>query len=77
MLEKINFGSIITAKPKERIAGMIIGVTQTTFMGVDLFLVENQGWKFTLAGKEHLYPDLQSAREAILEIKQVKIPTDK
>lgn len=53
---------------------MIVEVTETTYMGVTLFYVKNHGWKFAFGENEYLFPNLQAAESAIMDIKQVIIP---
>ena len=56
---------------------MIVEVTETWYMGVDVFYVQNKGWKFTFGNIEYLFPHLQAAQSAIREIKQIVIPKHK
>ena len=56
---------------------MIIEITETTYMGVDLFYVKNKGWKFAFGDSEYLFPHFQAAQSAIEEIMQVIIPRHK
>jgi hypothetical protein len=49
-------------------------VTEITYMGVDLFYIENLGWNFAFGQNEYWFPTLQAAKSAITEFTQNIIP---